>query len=376
MLLDTVEFRAQIDAYKEIYHDVDKKMATMQVNVTRLQNVIDYQTDELAKLNVKLEDVVREKDRLNELNIKSRHESENKDILIKTLESQKETLKKKTQDEHKQKDSEINQLKSTIAKNNDTINQIIETAKKESLISNTQIKTLESQIKGNNDEIEAYQKKITLLENLSKTSAEEVKNKNTEITSLKLDLQSRDAQISEYKKNLEKSSAESCLPFGNSTHLHAFQIPGLKPFVAPCDSQIAGPGWMVIQRRFDGSVDFYRKWKEYKEGFGNVSAEFWLGLEKLHRLTTSRRYELLLHVVSAEDNIVYNIKYDKFEIGSELEQYKVKSLGIKTGFGRNCLREHEGLGFSTFDRDNDNKNNHHIAKNLRSAWWFKNNLIR
>lgn len=375
MLLDTVEFRAQIDAYRDIYHDVDKKMATMQVNATRLQNVIDYQTDELAKLNVKLEEVVREKDRLNELNFKSKHESENKDKLIKTLESQVETLKKKNQDEHKQKDSEINQLKSTIAKNNDTINQIIETAKKESLISNTQIKTLESQIKGNNNQILAYQKKITLLENLFKTSAEEVKNKNTEITSLKLDLQSRDAQISEYKQNLEKSSAESCLPFGKSTHLHAFQIPGLKPFVAPCDSQIAGSGWMVIQRRIDGRVDFHRKWDDYKEGFGNVSAEFWLGLEKLHRLTTSRRYEMLVHVVTAK-NIVYNIKYDKFEIGSELEQYKLKSLGIKTGIGKDAIRENEGFGFSTFDRDNDNDNNNHIAKNLRGGWWFKTYLKR
>ena len=33
----------------------------------------------------------------------------------------------------------------------------------------------------------------------------------------------------------------------------------------------------MIQRRLDGSTDFYRNWTEYENGFGNVYADFWLG---------------------------------------------------------------------------------------------------
>ena len=33
----------------------------------------------------------------------------------------------------------------------------------------------------------------------------------------------------------------------------------------------------VIQRRVDGSTDFYRNWNEYENGFGNLASNFYLG---------------------------------------------------------------------------------------------------
>ena len=63
-------------------------------------------------------------------------------------------------------------------------------------------------------------------------------------------------------------------------------------FDVHCDHTTAGGGWTVIQKRLDGSVDYYRGWDDYKRGFGNLNGEFWLGLDKIHRLTKETQLTL------------------------------------------------------------------------------------
>ena len=58
----------------------------------------------------------------------------------------------------------------------------------------------------------------------------------------------------------------------------------LSPFRAYCDQESAGGGWAVVMRRFDGFVDFHRKWDAYIEGFGSLTGEFWGGLRKMRQL--------------------------------------------------------------------------------------------
>ena len=77
---------------------------------------------------------------------------------------------------------------------------------------------------------------------------------------------------------------------------------GLGEFEVFCDQTTAGGGWTVFQKRFDGSVDFYRGWHDYKRGFGNLTSEFWLGLDKIHRLTVSNSSKLRVDLEDVPGN--------------------------------------------------------------------------
>lgn len=59
---------------------------------------------------------------------------------------------------------------------------------------------------------------------------------------------------------------------------------------------ISGGGWTVIQRRVDGSVSFDRNWRDYRDGFGDLHSEFWLGNEHIHELSAQGEYSLRIHL--------------------------------------------------------------------------------
>jgi len=128
-----------------------------------------------------------------------------------------------------------------------------------------------------------------------------------------------------------------------------------------------GGGWTVFQRRQDGSVDFYRGWNDYKAGFGQLTAEFWLGNDKIHRLTASRPSSLRVELEDWRGVKVY-AKYGKFNIGDELAQYRLE-VGSYSGTAGDSLAEHNNMAFSTKDRDND-RDSSHCAVGHTGAWWY------
>lgn len=103
-----------------------------------------------------------------------------------------------------------------------------------------------------------------------------------------------------------------------------------------CDQKTNGGGWAVFQRRKDGSVNFYRGWTDYKNGFGDLRGEFWLGLEKIYRLTHQTRNRLRVDLEDTSGVRAY-AEYDYFAVSSERSKYSL-SLGTYTGNKRenNC----------------------------------------
>jgi len=103
---------------------------------------------------------------------------------------------------------------------------------------------------------------------------------------------------------------------------------GLGSFDVFCDQKTAGGGWTVFQKRLDGSVDFQRGWNDYKRGFGSLKGEFWLGLDKINRLTKTKS-RLRVELEDTQGNTAY-ADYDFFAVSSENTKYKM-SLGTYSG---------------------------------------------
>ena len=134
-----------------------------------------------------------------------------------------------------------------------------------------------------------------------------------------------------------------------------------------CDMVTDGGGWTVIQRRVNGSVDFYRDWTSYKHGFGSLSGEFWLGNKNIHRLTSSGNSVLRIELEDWDGSNAH-ANYGTFDIGDEKSKYKL-TVGSYSGTAGDSLSYHNGMRFSTFDQDNDDTAQH-CAKKLLAAWWF------
>ncbi|KAL9974186.1 hypothetical protein ACROYT_G011197 [Oculina patagonica] len=137
--------------------------------------------------------------------------------------------------------------------------------------------------------------------------------------------------------------------------VYTIQPDNLPAFDVFCDQTTAGGGWTVFQKRLDGSENFYLFWNDYKQGFGNLSGEFWLGNDKIHRLTSGGNERLHVDLEDFEGNITY-AEYSTFSV---------------MGTAGDSLASHDGQMFSTQDQDNDSLDSTHCAISYKGAWWFK-----
>lgn len=145
-------------------------------------------------------------------------------------------------------------------------------------------------------------------------------------------------------------------------------LDGGEAFDIFCDMKTAGGGWNVFSRRFNGQVNFYRPWADYKNGFGDASGEYWLGLDKVNRLSKTMPHRLRIDLTSFDGAKKFGT-WKTFMVDDEEHKYTLTARGFRDGGIGNSLRYHSGRPFSTYDRDNDAWANN-CASYFHGAWWY------
>ncbi|XP_058861391.1 tenascin-like isoform X6 [Acipenser ruthenus] len=167
-----------------------------------------------------------------------------------------------------------------------------------------------------------------------------------------------------------RDCSQALLNGETSSGLYTIYLKGeeSQPVQVYCDMATDGGGWIVIVRRQNGKLQFYRNWKNYTAGFGDMNDEFWLGLDSLHKITSSGQYELRVDLRDRGESAY--AQYDKFTISDPRSRYKI-NVGGYSGTAGDSMSYHQGRPFSTYDKDNDIAVTN-CALSYKGAFWYKN----
>ncbi|XP_028433779.1 tenascin isoform X1 [Perca flavescens] len=167
-----------------------------------------------------------------------------------------------------------------------------------------------------------------------------------------------------------KDCSQALLNGDTSSDLYTIYLGGdeSQPLQVYCDMSTDGGGWIVFLRRQSGKLEFFRNWKNYTAGFGDMNDEFWLGLSNLHKITAGGPYELRVDLRDKGETAY--AQYDKFSISEPRTRYKVH-VGGYSGTAGDSMTYHHGRPFSTYDHDNDIAVTN-CALSYKGAFWYKN----
>ena len=128
---------------------------------------------------------------------------------------------------------------------------------------------------------------------------------------------------------------------------------------------------MLIHQNLDAFDFFNRSWAEFKVGFKNTSrGNYWIGNDLLHQLTSDRRYKLRFDL-QAINGSWYYAEYSRFTVSSEASNYTMKVSG-GSGNAGDALSYNDGMMFTTYDRDNDERCLGNCAVIDGGGFWHRN----
>jgi len=121
-----------------------------------------------------------------------------------------------------------------------------------------------------------------------------------------------------------------------------------------CEQDLHGGGWtvLILRQKQDPQLSFRKDFSEYQEGFGDVNGEHWIGLNTMQQLTNSADYELMVTMARGDEKAVSFYSEFRVEPGS-YARLRVSGFDAANSTGGDSLWYHDGMAFTTKDRDRD-----------------------
>lgn len=129
--------------------------------------------------------------------------------------------------------------------------------------------------------------------------------------------------------------------------------------------------WTVIQRRDNYTIqhNFNMSWEDYKNGFGDLHKDFWMGNQLLHELSKHEPLILRIELYDFENNSAW-AEYSTFRLNDEDSKYTL-TVDDYTGNASDSFSAHNGSAFSTFDNTNDQAPQCcPCSVSYGGGWWF------
>lgn len=125
--------------------------------------------------------------------------------------------------------------------------------------------------------------------------------------------------------------------------------------------------WILIHQKLNDNLSFNKLWNDYRNGFGNFSDNYWLGLEYVWGLINEEATYRLRIEAQLESKSWYSAEYDSLSLGDETANYPLSVSGY-SGDIEDPLLALNGMKFSTSDRDNTGSQD--CPSVCKVGWWY------
>ena len=142
-----------------------------------------------------------------------------------------------------------------------------------------------------------------------------------------------------------------------------------------CDQETDNGGWVMYQRRVDGTLNFTQSWEDYKHGSGtngDGTTELWLGNEKAYHMVHSygKKWKGQLRIeADAFDGRSCWLVASDFRMYSENHRYKVdwgRVTESESGIAGDW-NFHERYSFKTYDNVDAQAQ---CLRDHKGGWWY------